>query len=367
MTNTDLIIRIGLELKGIREQIGSLNKQLAQMGKTASESQQQSARNTDQLTNSLAGAKRAVVGLLTSWASLATVIGIGRIADEAKLLDARLKLATKSAQEHAIAQQEVFAIAQRTRSEYKSTADLYARISNATKDQVIAQETILAITETINKAVQISGADPQAAAAALMQLGQGLASGTLRGEELNSVLEQTPRLADAIAKGMGITRGELRKYGEQGKITAEEVINALQKQKDVIDAEFAQLPVTMGGAIIQLRNELMKLIADFDQSTGTTSTIASAIQAVAQHLREIIKLTAILGTVIVATFITKAIPAITSYIAQLRLAIAANTAFGASLTKMQKGFALLSAALVGWEIGAYLRSESRSSSRPGSR
>ena len=84
------------------------------------------------------------------------------------------------------------------------------------------------LTETVSKAVAISGASAQAADAALVQFGQALASGTLRGEELNSVMEQTPALAKAIAQGMGITVGQLRSVAAEGKITSQEIVKALR-------------------------------------------------------------------------------------------------------------------------------------------
>jgi tape measure domain-containing protein len=353
----DLKIRISAELKGIREALNGLGAQIEQLGKRSDEANRRQENGANRLGDSLSSAKKQLVALVAGYASIATVKGLIRLADEAKLLDARLKLATRSQEELKVAQQATYEIAQRTRTPLKETTELYAKIANATKDQAYSQQTILNITETINKAVQISGADQAAASAAIMQLGQGLASGTLRGEELNSVLEQTPRLADAIAKGMGITRGELRAYGAEGKITAEAVIEALEKQKAAIDSEFAQLPETVGGSITKLENNFMRLVATLDANSGATATIAEAIGLLAEHLEEIVKITGILGTVIVATYLTKAIPAITAYIAQTYLAIKANKEFGSSMTKSQKTFSVFAAAVVGWEIGSYLESE----------
>ncbi|WP_217878401.1 tape measure protein, partial [Vibrio alginolyticus] len=86
----------------------------------------------------------------------------------------------------------------------------------------------------------------QAANAAILQLGQGMAAGTLRGDELNSVLEQAPRLAEAIASGMGVAVGNLKRLGEQGLITTEEVLNALASQGAAIDKEFLNVNLTIG-------------------------------------------------------------------------------------------------------------------------
>ncbi|WP_373224516.1 tape measure protein, partial [Proteus mirabilis] len=85
----------------------------------------------------------------------------------------------------------------------------------------LSQQKVAELTETVSKAVAISGASTTAAQAALTQFGQALASGQLRGEELNSVMEQTPALAKAIADGMGVSVGELRKKAQDGEMTIE--------------------------------------------------------------------------------------------------------------------------------------------------
>jgi tape measure domain-containing protein len=228
----------------------------------------------------LAGIKRLAAGLATAATALAL---IGK-ADELNTLNARLRLVTNSVEEYNRAQVALFDLAQRTRSGLQPTITLFSTIANATKDAKVGQETLLGVTETILKLGQISGAAGPSFDAALMQLGQGLASGTLRGEELNSILEQTPALADAIAKGMGITRGELRKYGEEGKITAEQVVNALLKQREEVDKQFDQLPLTVGQAVTVLKNAGLQLLGAFDQASGSTEGLAKAIKTLADFL-----------------------------------------------------------------------------------
>lgn len=222
--------------------------------------------------------------LLGTLTSIATALALISAADEMVTLNARLKLSTSSVEDFTRAQKELFDIAQRTRSGLGETINLFSRISLATKDAKVGQDVLLDVVETINKAVQLSGASTQAAEAALVQLGQGLASGTLRGEELNSVLEQTPALADAIAKGMGITRGELRKFGQEGKIGAQQVIDALQKQRDEVNRQFAELPVTVGQAVTQVKNASLQLLATFNESSGATAGLAKNISELAEFL-----------------------------------------------------------------------------------
>ena len=278
----DLELRIGAELTEIKGALAGLQRDLSAVGKAAQGAGGNNALGG--LQKSADGAVRSIGRLVAAFATLAGVVKLIGVADEFNTLSARLKIATNSTEEFVRAQAALFDLAQRTRTPLGETIKLYSQIANATKDAGVGQETLLGVVETINQAVQLSGASAQAAEAALVQLGQGLASGTLRGEELNSVLEQTPALADAIAKGMGITRGELRQYGQDGKITAEQVIKALQAQKDVVAAQFAQLPLTVGQSITLLKNAGLGLIGAFDATSGATSGLAGVIKDLADFL-----------------------------------------------------------------------------------
>jgi len=130
----------------------------------------------------------------------------------------RLSLVTDSSEELAAAQQDVFDIAQRTRSPLKETAEVYQRLATNADALGMSLAEVGDTTETINKLMVISGTSGASAAAALTQLGQAFASGTLRGEELNSVMEQAPALAKAIADGMGVTVGQRGRWVRMGRL-----------------------------------------------------------------------------------------------------------------------------------------------------
>lgn len=278
----DLEFRIGAELTEIKGALASLRKDFAAVGQAA---QQAGSRNAFAGLEGKVGAAVGAVGrLAAAFFTLQAAIRLVGQADELNTLNARLRLATSSTEEFERAQAALFAMAQRTRTGLGETIALYSRIAQATKDAGVGQGVLLEVVETINQAVQLSGASTQAAEQALVQLGQGLASGTLRGEELNSVLEQTPALADAIAKGLGKTRGELRQLGQDGKLTAEQVITALQKQRDVVASQFAQLPLTVGQAVTQLKNAGLQLLGAFDTAAQATGGLAKEIAALAAFL-----------------------------------------------------------------------------------
>lgn len=278
----DLEFRIGAELTEIKGALASLQRDLQSVGQAAEKAGND--RGFQKLESSARSAVGAVGRLVAGFVTLAAVIKTISAADELNSLNARLKLVTNSTDELTRAQVALFELSQRTRSSLGETVDLYTKIANATKEAGVGQETLLQVVETVNQAVQLSGAGAQAAQAALTQLGQGLASGTLRGDELNSVLEQTPALADAIAKGMGITRGELRKYGEEGKITAEQVINALQAQREEVARQFGELPITVGQSITMLRNAGLQIVGAFDGASSATAGLAEVIRNLAEFL-----------------------------------------------------------------------------------
>lgn len=278
----DLEFRIGAELTEIKGALASLRRDFAGVGQAAQ--QAGGNRALAGLEGSVGGAVRQVKALVAGFVTLAGVVKLIAAADELNSLNARLKLVTGSTEEFQQAQVKLFDLAQRTRSSLGETISLYARIASATKDAGVGQETLLGVVETINQAVQLSGASTQAAEAALVQLGQGLASGTLRGEELNSILEQTPALADAIAKGLGVTRGELRQLGQDGKLSAQEVLRALQAQRDEVAKQFAQLPLTVGQSLTLLKNAGLQIVGAFDAVTGATGGLAGVIKDLADFL-----------------------------------------------------------------------------------
>lgn len=230
--------------------------------------------------NEADGLAKALGGLKGALAGLSAAVAVRQIVQQADAyanLNARLQLATRSATEFAAAQTAVFGIAQSTRAGLAETADLFGSLSRATEALGVNQADVLGVTKTINQALAVSGTSAAGAAAALLQLGQGFASGTLRGEELNSVLEQAPRLARALADGLGVPVGALRKLGEEGELTAEKVFKALQGSAGQISKEFDSLPLTVGAATTQASNSLLKFIGVIDQAAGASKGLASAM------------------------------------------------------------------------------------------
>jgi tape measure domain-containing protein len=165
-----------------------------------------------------------------------------------------------------------------------TTASLYQRLSNATASLNYSSEDLIQITNTISKALIVSGANAEETSSAITQLSQGLAAGALRGEEFNSVSEASPRLLEALQVQLNMTRGELRAMAFDGKLTAEIITKALKDQASAIDEEFKQMQGTVGQSMERLKNAIQTAVGEFNNITGTTEGIADFISNIADMI-----------------------------------------------------------------------------------
>lgn len=241
----------------------------------------------DRAAKSAQSAAGILKGALTLAIGGASVSAIIDQAEAYTTVANRLKLVTSSSKEFTEAQNAVFSIAQKSGQPLGATAELYQRIATNQKELKLSGQGVAGIVETISKTLVISGASAASADAALVQLGQAFASGTLRGEELNSVLEQAPALAQAIAKGMGKSVGELRNLGTEGKLTSAAVVAALQAQAAAVDGLFNQMQSTIGTALTRIQTSFTRIIGETDKLSGTSISLAGAVNQASRALDQI--------------------------------------------------------------------------------
>lgn len=281
-----------------------------------------------------------------------------RLADTYTNLQNRLRLVTTDTQNLARVTDELFAISNRTRSSYESTAELYARVGLAAKDLGRGQEELLQFTESLNQAVILSGASAQEASAGIIQLSQGLASGTLRGDELRSVLEQLPAVADVIAKGLGVTRGELRKMGEDGKITADIVLDAFAAAREELDGKFAQTVPTIGQSFTVLKNRVIELWGEFVTTSGIAQGLSQVILGLVTNLDKIVPLVLAVGAAFLTWQVAGTITSILGPMIALERALGATSVAAAlasiSMKGLQGAVNSLTVAIAANPIGAIL-------------
>ncbi|KAI5914626.1 tape measure protein [Thauera sp. 2A1] len=239
-----------------------------------------------QQADSVTQSFRPLQGVLSAIGASLGAAQIIQTADAYGTMTARLRLATQYTANFTEVQAALKQAATETRAPLQETVELYTRLAPALNGIGRSGAASVGVITTINQAIALSGATAGEAQASLMQFGQGMASGALRGDELNSVLEQTPALADAIAEGLGVTRGELRKLGEQGALTTEVVVKALEKVSARVAGDFRSLPMTVGQAVTLLQNQVSEIVGTADQGSGALQAIARAIVFVADGIKD---------------------------------------------------------------------------------
>lgn len=206
------------------------------------------------------------------------------IGDEMATLQARITRLSPSIDTAKETMSALSAIASQTGNSLSETERLWESLTTALKSAGATNSQILALTSTLQKIGTIGGSSSEEMANALRQFGQSIAGGTVRAEEFNSILEQMPELARQIASGLGISIGDLRKRMLEGKLTAEDALNAIQKQSQSVNEEFDKMPVNIDRAKNSLDVAFKNAINDINQAIGLTSTLAGLMQSVADNL-----------------------------------------------------------------------------------
>lgn len=248
--------------------------------------QKKTASGAASIQKSLGTLTRTFTGLATAAGvtfgaagALVAARGMLRIADEAKSLEAQLRLATVQVGSFAQATDDVRRIAETTRSGLSSTAALYGAINRNAQELGITQAQAARATETVAKAFRVSGAGADEASNATRQLLQALQSGVLRGDEFNSVMENSPRLARLLADSLGVPIGQLRAMAEAGELTSDKLVRALTDRKFTagLDAEFKEMPVTFDQAMQQVENAAIITFGAFDRGGEFSTMLANFI------------------------------------------------------------------------------------------
>lgn len=215
--------------------------------------------------------------------------GVGAIkiiglADQAALIQARIKDVAGSFEAANTAQAQLYAASQRLQVGYADLAGSFAKMLPAVREMGGGTNEAIRLSEILSTTARLAGASTQEAASSAQQFGQALASGALKGDELNAILEGNGTLARAMAQGLGVSVGELKKLGSEGKLTSDKVASALLGQYDQIQARSAELPATVGGAWTQITNAFQNFIAKANEGTGVFGVFSAILSSVAKLL-----------------------------------------------------------------------------------
>lgn len=267
--------------------IGQTNAELAQT-RTAAAQVQASIGGLRTGFTALASALAAVGVGVTAQALIQTV-------DTYTSLSTQVRLATEDSGNFEQAMAGVHQVALATNSSLDGTAMLFARVNDAGKEMGYTQQQTLQLTKTITQAIQAGGGSAQAAEDALQQFIQALQGGVLRGEEFNSVMEGAPGLAKALAQSFNVTTGELRKMAENGELTSDRVLKAVESMSGKVQATYDKMPMTIGNALQRIQTQWQILIGTMDQSNSASSTVALWMATLADNMDVVETLLADIG------------------------------------------------------------------------
>ncbi|WP_213709777.1 tape measure protein [Klebsiella aerogenes] len=264
---------IEADVSGLLKAQGKANKSLDSIGSSATNA----AKKMDELQtkiNRVAGAIAA--SLVVDWGKAFLVA-----ADNMSQLNARIERLTGSAAAASQTMQNLMRISSSTGGSLQDTTKLWETLSTALRDTGATNGQIIQLTETLQKIGRIGGSSSEEMANALRQFGQSISSGTVRAEEFNSILEQMPELARQIAAGMGVSIGELRQLMLEGKLSAQDALNAIQKQTALVNTEFEKLPRTLSQANTSLTNSFLTMVDNLNKATGASNGMVLVIDSLA--------------------------------------------------------------------------------------
>nr|DAY90311.1 MAG TPA: tail length tape measure protein [Caudoviricetes sp.] len=267
---------IEADVSGLIQAQQQVNKRLDQMESKF----EQSSRSAGRFEGALNKVGVAIAAAFTIDAAK-KLIAIG---DEMVTLQARVARLSPSIDVAKETLSALSAIASQTGNSLSETERLWESLTTALKETGATNSQILGLTSTLQKIGTIGGSSTEEMATALRQFGQSISGGIVRAEEFNSILEQMPELARQIAAGLGISIGELRKRMLEGKLTAQDALNAIQKQSKSVNEEFDKMPVSIDRAKNSLDVAFKNAINDLNQAIGLTSTLAGLMQSVADNL-----------------------------------------------------------------------------------
>ena len=335
--------------KSLRVQAAAADTAAQRAGELG-KSTQEAAQKTEAFPGVLTKVAGAVAGAFAVGRVLEFGKGVNEVADQYKNLESSLRLAIGAGGDLQTTVQGVGDVAKATYSSLDATAQLFGRLAASGKELNITNTEALGITKTINQSIQIGGASAQASEASVRQLVQALQSGVLRGDEFNSIMEQAPRLAKALADGLGVPVGALRGLAEQGQITSAKVVAALKGQSDAINKEFATIPLTTGRALENLNTQWTLFVGTLTGGAQQSSIVAQGINVLAQNLDTLAGVAARGGAVLTAALAVQGVQALRAFSLEMAATGKAASLMSLELSKVPKVINI-AVAVTGFEVG----------------
>lgn len=255
--NTEVISQARRQLAGARVDIQNMAdgyRRAAQEEERLNEN----IRSGSNLVEGMTGKVRNLVAAIGAGVGLQKLIGLS---DQMTSTTARLSFIVDDGGSVDELEKKIMASAQRSRAAYLDTASAIASMGANAKSAFGSNDELIAFMEQINKQFVIGGASAEGQAAAMLQLTQAMAAGALRGEELNSILENAPGIARIIEQYMGIAEGSIKNYAQEGKVTAQVVKNAMLAAADETNAAFEKMPKTWAQIWTDMQNKALSVFS----------------------------------------------------------------------------------------------------------
>lgn len=361
------VARLGLYVDS--DGIVRADKSLSKFNRTAAGAEKQTGAVNREF-KAMERLSRSIAPILATIVSIQSVRTLQQYSDAWTQVNNQLRQVTESESQLVGVREQLLDISRATNSDLDTTVRLYSEMYRATRDLDLSQQDVAGITKTINNLFLAGGKAASETAGAVRQLTQALASGALRGDEFNSVAEGAPRIMDALAVKLRMTRGELREFAATGGITAKILTEALADYSDEAQRMADLTERTFGQSMVNARTNIMEFVGGFDGISAAVSSVGTAIEeataALNNYKSEITLIAGILGTagaayigVQAATLAASAATVIYTGTLAAFSAQAAITA--AQLFTLRGALSTLAAAgasfVAGWQIGTYLREE----------
>lgn len=287
MANDDLIMKITADTAQLRQQLAEVDRKIAAFARQSNDAAQSTERSLGAAFAKIGAAAQAFSATLAGLGVIQIARQIVDAGDAFQQMQARLVNVTGSVDAANAAFQSLLSIASRTGNSLADTSSQFARFSLAARDIGASRTEVLRLIETVQKLGTVSGASTAEAAGAATQLAQALASGKLQGDELRSILETMPNLADLLARNLGVSIGRLREMGTAGELTSDKVFGALLKGSAEVDKAFEKMPLTVERASAQASIAWTKFLSTVDRAAGLSERTARALAVLAGELSDI--------------------------------------------------------------------------------
>lgn len=290
-TLRELIIKISANSQSFQSEIARASRMGSDYYKTMQNGGRQAAAASRDTRTALAEVsaqlnetKSAAMGLGGAFAGAFATQQLINYADTWTQLNSRLKLASGSAEEFTQNQRVLMDISQRTGTSVEANTNMFSRMSSSLKQLGYTASDTAKVTELVATTLRLSGAGASEASAVITQFGQSMASGVLRGDEFNSIMENGGRFAQALADGLGVNVGQLRAMAEAGQLTANTVMPALLGQLSRVRAEGAQMGATVAASAQRVENAFMAWVGGANEASGATSSLAGGLDSLAENI-----------------------------------------------------------------------------------